>query len=286
MIGRKDQDQALSGEGTAIQAGRDATTTVINNNYGLQSSEVRELVELFMQSKLPALQEEAARVARANAEEFIGHFVEKLRDAGESVTHQAFTKPDAQVCFNEALRGSAEKGHEIDLDLLSKIVIGRLQADGEPLLKLVHEEAVKALPRLSKKHVLFLAYLTWMRHIRHRSITEAGELEIAAQKMLNLCGDALSISEANREYLVGVGVMNINLVADANNAPGKFKENYPFLPHLFDEWKGPCPSLHHLLDVWDKEKVMVCYLNASGKLIGLLALEVLWGKLDLKIWLN
>ena len=282
MIGPK-QEQSLAGDGTAIQALGDVR--IEKHYHGLQVSEVKELTALFLEKQLPALRAEAVQAMRENTQEFLEHVVARLA-ATRAVTQEAFARPDAQVCFNEALKASAEKGDQIDLEMLAEMVIGRLESDENQLLKLIYEDAVKILPRLTGPHIAFLAYLVWMTRVRHTAFKIVAEIEARASRVLSLCSDGISISDVNKEYLVSLGVITINHVSDADNIFGTMKSNYPFLADSREALAVEAPALGTLIDGWGKNSMPLCHLNGSGKLIGLLALQKIYGKLDLTIWIN
>lgn len=282
MIGPK-QEQSLTGDGTAIQATGDVR--IEKHYHGLQMSEVQELTALFLERQLPALRAEAVKAMHENTQEFLDHVVVRLA-ATRAVTQEAFAKPDAQICFNEALKASAEKGDQIDLEMLAEMVIGRLESDDNQLLKLIYEDTVKILPRLTGSHIEFLAYLVWMTRVRHTAFKIVSEIEALASRVLSLFSDGISISDVNKEYLVSLGVITINHVSDADNILGTLKRSYPFLADSKEALTVEAPALGALIDGWGKNNIPMCHLNSSGKLIGLLALQKIYGKLDLTIWIN
>ncbi|MCY1266030.1 hypothetical protein D9M68_325470 [compost metagenome] len=282
MIGPK-QDQANHGDGDAMQAGRDV---IVEKHYhGLQLADVETVVQLFVERQLPVLREEAMAAMKLQTQEFLREFAARLAQPN-TVSQEAFSKPDSQVCFQEALKGSAEKGDQMDLALLADMVIGRLESDNDPLIKLVYEDAVKILPRLTGAHVAFLAYLTWMRIVRHNSLKRTEELEPYAQSVHDMTKDAIGLSKANKEYLVSLGVITINHVTDADNSFGSMKNSYAFLPESKEQLAVEGPFLHALIEAWGAHELPLCHLNGTGKLIGLLALQKVYGKVNLKTWLN
>ncbi|OWJ91099.1 hypothetical protein B6S59_25340 [Pseudomonas sp. A46] len=278
MIGPK-QSQDVQGEGTAIQAGRDV------HYHGLQVAEVRELTEIFLERQLPALRAEAVKAMRENAQELVEKIVTRLA-TNPNVSQEAFAKPDAQVCFNEALKAGAEKGDQIDMDMLADMVVGRLESDDDPLIKLIYEDAVKVLPRLTAAHVAFLGYLTWMRTVTHTNMQTLQQFEHISRGLVAAFSSGFELSLANKEYLVSVGVITINHVSDADNSFGSLREKYSCVPETKDQLAEQAPSLHRLIDVWGKGQFPMCHLNGTGKLIGLLALQRVFGKLNLSVWLN
>ncbi|MEA1605754.1 LPO_1073/Vpar_1526 family protein [Pseudomonas spirodelae] len=285
MIGGE-QNQDLNGDGMAVQAARDANVKVEKHYHGLQIAEVETLVQLFLERQLPALREEALLIMRQNADEFLRQFSAQLAKT-DKVTHDAFAKPDSQICFQDALKASAEKGDQIDLSLLAEMVIGRLESDENPLLKLIYEDALRIQPRLTGPQIAFLIYHIWMRRIRHNQLVDTGQLESIAIKLFSIVKDGLAISEVNREYLASVGVITINHVSDADTIFGTFIESYPFLPKSREALQAEAPVLFSLIEAWGKHKHPLCHLNGSGKLIGLMGFQKVHSmKLDVTIWIN
>lgn len=284
MIGPR-QEQELAGDGMAVQAARDVNVKFEQHYHGLQVADVEPLVQLFLEKHLPALREEATAVMRENAAEFLREFSSRLA-ATEKITQEAFAKPDSQVCFQEALKGSAEKGDQIDLALLADMVIGRLESDENPLLKLLYEDSVRVLPRLTGPHVAFLLYLVWMRNVRHVNFQSTAQLEQRAAIVGHVAKDGLAISDVNKEYLVSVGVLTVNHVTDADTMMGVMTANYPFLPKSREQLQVEAPALFALVEAWGKYSHPLCHLTGTGKLIGLLALQRIYGPLDMSIWIN
>ncbi|MCC6208981.1 MAG: hypothetical protein IT488_12640 [Gammaproteobacteria bacterium] len=276
MSGKQGQS-AIEGS-LAIQAGG-------NVNIGLQLSEVKELVQIFLDRQLPALRAEAAAVAKSNAESFITEFVARLGKPN-SATPEAFAKPDAQACFNTALNGSAEKGEQIDLGILADAVLRRLESDNDPLMKLVYEESVRALTKMNRQQIAFLAYVQYTKNVRHTAFTELNQLEQTVSLILNVVEPGLDLSEPSQEYLASIGALTINRVASANQLPGSLQQNYPFLPENLTDLSSSAPSLHRLVTAFEKVGAPMVFLTSVGKLIGMIALERALGKVNMSVWIH
>lgn len=274
------QDQVATDVAVAAQAGRD-----VNVRYGLDVGEVRELTQIFLDKHMPALRQEAAAIAKENAEAFLNEFTAKLAQPN-GVTHEAFAKPDSQACFSRALQASAEKGEKIDLSLLADMVVRRLEVTEDDLLTLVYEEALRVLPKLSAAHISFLSFVHYMRSVRHTKAPDLAYIEGASVLVLKVAEAGFGLSSGNREYLSSLGLLTINLVADANNIMSNMKGNYPFFPSSLPELEPEAPALHRLLDTYGKDSIPTIFLTASGKLIGTLALEKVFGKLNPKVWIQ
>ena len=278
MINR--QDQSAADGSIAVQANGD----VVINQQGLCLAEVKELTGIFLDKHLPALRAEAEATARRHTQEFMEEFVEILAKPNK-VTAEAFAKPDSQACFSGALLSSAEKGDQIDLNLLASMVIGRLEADADPLMKLVYEEAINVIPKLTKQHIAFLTFVFFTKHISFANTPPPHIAEMYAARLLPLISPAFQLSEVNKEYLCSKGVLSINLVADANLLRGKFQQMIQGFPATDEELLATCPSLYSIFKNYDTDSVPTCFLTASGKLVALSAIQGLIGPLDLSIWI-
>ena len=278
MINRQEQNSA---DGSiAVQANGSVTIT----KYGLDMAEVKELTEIFLDKHLPALRAEAEATARKHTKDFIDEFVKKLAEPN-TVTPEAFAKPDSQACFSSALLSSAEKGDQIDLKLLASMVVARLGSDSDPLLKLVYEESISVIPRLTKQHIAFLTFILFTKHISINNPTPE-TLERYATKLFPLISPGFQLSTANKEYLCSKGVLILNLVADADTLLSNYQQNIPNFPMSELELNIQMPSISAIVQNYRSDSVPTCFLTASGKLVALSALETILGKLDMSIWIS
>jgi hypothetical protein len=277
MINR--QDQEVHDNGVALQAARD-----INITNGLNVADVKELAVLFFEKNLPALRAEAAAIARQNANEFLEEFVKKLAEPN-TVTAEAFARPDSQACFSEALRSSAEKGDQIDLSFLASLVVRRLESDSDPLMKLVYEEAISVLPKLTGTQIAFLALIHFTKNLTINNAT-AEKLEKNASVIFPIITPGFGLSTSNKEYLCSKGVMSINLVADADLIYGRYLAMAGDLPADDASLKESHPNLHSIIQQYRTDDIPTCFLTSSGKIIALSAMERAYGKLNMNIWIN
>ncbi|MCE1058558.1 hypothetical protein LU646_11790 [Pseudomonas alloputida] len=279
MINR--QDQSVSGSGVAIQAQRDV---VVNN--GLNVSDVRELTGIFLEKHLPALRAEAAETARQQANAFMEEFVKKL-SLENSVTAEAFAKPDSQACFNEALRSSAEKGDQIDLGFLASLVVRRLEVDKDPLMKLVYEEVISVIPKLTGAQIAFIVFVHWVTNMEFRD-PDIALMEKHAKLISPLILPALGMSNANKEYLVSKGVINIKGLGgmSALDLREYYREKISDYPKNAAEVLREYPNFWELTERCADNAITACALTTTGKLIALSALEPVYGRLDFSIWIS
>lgn len=275
------QSQEADGGAVAAQAGRD-----INIQVGLSVSEVRTLVDVFVQNHLPALQQAARDEAQRNVDKFLNEFVRQLSTT-DGVTSQEFAKPDAQSTFNEALRGCALKGDDADVALVARVLVERLTAADKPLLKLVAEAAIRVLPTLTKAQIAYLAFLQYTKSVKHTNFNSTAQLESLFSLITSLVQPGFRLSRANRQYLASSGLLTINPIADANLFPSNLRQKYPFLPATDDQLRAEgATSILKFMEEYEAVEAPTAFLTSTGQLIGMQHLASALGAVDMEIWIK
>lgn len=275
------QSQDASEGAIAVQAARD-----IHVNVGPSVTEVRMLVETFVQAHLPALQQAAKDEAQRNVDKFLAEFVSQL-GVTTRVSAKEFARPDAQSTFNEALRGCALKGDDADVALVSRVLIERLAAADKPLLKLVCEAAIQVLPSLTKAQIAYLALIQYTKSVQHIGLTSLAELEAKFSRIVPLVETGFRLSQANRQYLASSGLLTINAVADANLFPQNLRKNYPFLPSTDDLLLSEGGiSIVKILEEYAAVEAPTAFLTSTGQLVGMQHLASALGIVNMDIWIN
>ena len=273
------QTQSVAEGGTAIQAHGDVA--VIQN--GLSVAEVQQLTEIFVAQQLPALQEKALQVAKSNIDEFMQAFVRVLASHG-GVSVEAFQKPDAQACFTEALRGSASKGHEICLHDLARLVVLRLESDQKPLLTLVTEDAVRILPRITNAHVAYLSLNFLLKYLNFSEHCVIAQAEDVYSRVLPAVEAGFGLSEANRDYLAGLGLINVDLYTDRDLSKEKFRRTIKDCPPD-EEFAVLAPSINRLVQESVTRRMALVHSTSVGKLIAIMHIKQ-HIDLDPELWLS
>lgn len=275
------QSQEASEGAIALQAARD-----VNVNVGPSVTEVRMLVETFVQAHLPALQQAAKEEAQRNVDKFLLEFVGQLGTTNR-VTAKEFSRPDAQSTFNEALRGCALKGEDADVTLVSRVLVERLAAADKPLLKLVCEAAIRVLPTLTKSQIAYLALIQYTKSVKHNGLTSTQGLEPIFRRILPLVEAGFRLSPANRQYLASAGLLNLNPVADANLYPQNLRENYPFLPGTDELLRSEGGlTILKIMEEYAAVEAPTAFLTSTGQLVGMQHLASSLGTVNMEIWIN
>lgn len=265
------QDQKAESGANAMQAGRDLTVTQ-NINYGLSVDAVRELAGYFIRDHLPMLREVAQQEAQANARVFVEQFLEELAGKNAQVLLEELQRPASQAVFTEATIGAAKRGAEMDLKLLAKSVVSRLEAPSESVLRFVSEEATALLPRLNGDHIAYLGFALLLTNLQFRAPQNMGELEAVLAVTLPHIKRGMMLPSGHRDYLAGLGLISINMVADGDAFGAFMPQNYPFFK-MEELSSGNFPVLAEFYAAYKSSLLPAVALTASGKFIACLMLQ-------------
>lgn len=140
-----------------------------NNYYGMTAEEASNLaIKLFMDN-FPRLQEEAKKIAKERAEELCKNIVDKLKKQGKT-NFSEFSDPDIQYILNKSHQEYARFGTQTLHDLLSDLIVNRINYDNDYYMKILLDEAVEIVKSLSEVHLNYLSLIFLCKEIRMNSI--------------------------------------------------------------------------------------------------------------------
>ena len=145
------QPNIQTGSGTQIitQAGD------VNINYGLKYEEVQNLVNTLLENNFPKLQQIAKEAAKDNVEKFAKTFFEKARELKKE-EQEKFTDPDIQFVLTKAIESNARKDSDELRSILSSLIIKRVQNDQNDLKRIVLNEAIFTINKLTSNELKIL----------------------------------------------------------------------------------------------------------------------------------
>jgi hypothetical protein len=264
------QDQHADNGSNALQAGRDIIVHQTNN--GLSVADVRELVAVFVRDHLPMLRQVAQQEAQENAKIFVEKFLGEIVRTERTAVLEELQRPAAQAVFVEATIGAAKRGTEMDLDLLVKALIERLDAPADSVLRYVSEDAATVLPKLSGNHIAFLGFCLLLLNLQFTAVKEIAQLEQLYAAPLQLVKPGMALAIGHREYLAGLGLISINTVADGDAFASFMNGKYPFFK-MDGLLNGEFPVLAELYASYKSILLPAVSLTATGKLIACLFLQ-------------
>lgn len=154
------------------------TTQIVeqNNYYGMTAEEVSRLaIGLFMDN-FPKLQEEAQRVAQDRVEEFCQKIIQKLQEQGKTDFGE-FSDPDMQFILNKSQHEYARFGTNELLELLSEIIINRVNYNNDYYMKIILDEAIDIAKSLSDMHLNYLSLTFLCKHAIKKEINSVEALK-------------------------------------------------------------------------------------------------------------
>lgn len=275
----------ITGDGsTAYQAKGDI------NIKGMDYNNVKQVCLDLIHDNFPKLQDKAMQQVNANVVALADELKKEIEKRKESIDVEKFSEPDVQAALNDAVQGAAKKGRKADLNLLSNLVVSRLDKENSDLLDITIEEAVRLVPKLTKQHINFLSVKHFIASISIQvpNVTFS-HLERFAAPVFGAFGNDCAISIGNIQYLAGLGLLDFNLSFSKDpyqvqyNSYKTLSENQE---KFKEQVKDNAPSLHRLIEIYNENKYGSCNLNSFGQVIALTNLGRVLGNMDLKVWIN
>ncbi len=147
-----------------------------NNYYGMTAEEASDLtIKLFMDN-FPKLQEEARKIAEERAEELCKNVIAKLEKQGKN-DFSEFSDPDMQYILNKSHQEYARFGTDTLFNLLSEIIINRINYNGDFYMKVILDEAIDIVKSLSEAHLNYLSLTFLCKHTKLESINSVETLK-------------------------------------------------------------------------------------------------------------
>ena len=147
-----------------------------NNYYGMTAEEASNLaIKLFMDN-FPRLQEEAKKIAKERAEELCKDIVDKLEKQGKT-NFSEFSDPDIQYILNKSHQEYARFGTQTLRDLLSNLIVNRINYDNDYYMKILLDEAVEIVKSLSEVHLNYLSLIFLCKQTKMNGINSIESLK-------------------------------------------------------------------------------------------------------------
>lgn len=157
--------------------GSDTTQIATQNNYyGLNAQEASKVaIDLFMEN-FPKLKEEAAKIARERADELINEVIIRLSENGK-VDFSEFGDPDMQYVLIKSQQEYARFGTQELLNILSDLLINRINYNEDQYLKLLLDEAFEVARSLTSTHLNYLSHIFMCKNVKSEAIQSIDDLK-------------------------------------------------------------------------------------------------------------
>ncbi|MFA7276136.1 MAG: LPO_1073/Vpar_1526 family protein [Pseudobdellovibrionaceae bacterium] len=238
-------------------------------NMGSSINDIREICQLIWDTNFPKLQQEAAKVACARAEDLISCLMEGLgKDRFTHLDH--FKWPRVQNDLFEAQKGFALSDGNNDLKLLLVDCVSKaIEEDEFSFNSVIFSEAIKTIPKLRKNHFQILAILYFFYRLQIR----ATSLDIVITRTEEEVGkiDILN-ADCSQKHMMLLEYLNcIKVTPFQNRLENIFRMKYPgFFSNGLDQsemdskFQNNVPKELFMPCVNDSSKIQVRFLNEDA----------------------
>lgn len=203
-----------------------------NNYYGMTAEEASSLtIKLFMDN-FPKLQEEARKIAEERVEELCKNIIDKLDRQGKK-DFSEFSDPDVQYILNKSHQEYARFGTDTLYELLSDLIVYRINYNNDYYMKIILDEAVDIVKSLSEAHLNYLSLIFLCKHIKFSKINSIEKLEENCEYICSKLPVPGSIKESIdflnmlRLFTLGLGSADVIFSKRYNLDLNKVREKLP-----------------------------------------------------------
>ena len=199
-------------------------TTEHHYHTGLQISDVIPLVHELVKSDLVIYKMQAENTAKSRLDDFAKSFEEEILEKVADKIDR-FAEPSMQFVTREAAVGYIKSGDPNDKEALIDLLIERVKEDERSSTQFLIDDAIRILPKLSKKSIAFLTLLTYSKLTLTGSRKNLGEWV----KCMNPVVDNLqNVSSIDIEYLVQADCVTPLIgFSQGSNWISRNREKYP-----------------------------------------------------------
>lgn len=234
------------------------TQIAVQNNYtGLSPQEAAQLAMDLFWENFPKLQQAAAEIAKARAEELCEGMMDKLAK-NNYTDFSVFSEPDMQYVLYKAQKNYARTGTKDMLDALTTLIFKRMSCNDDFALKVVIDEAISIAPFLSQQHLDYLSLLFICKRVKFSGLKDIAEFDDFSKRISSAFAQA---SDSCVSFLNSLGCLEL----DINDIYQSFASSYGLDEN---EVKAVCPKI---LDVCNGDYapsligIILAIVNAEAK---------------------
>lgn len=165
MFGRKNLKQEGGADSTNLQG----QNVVINN--GINYNDAKEIALDVFKANFLELSQSAALIAKKRAEELIDEFLKRLIEKDPTKINK-IQDPDIQYAIFTAQKEYAKSGEKNLEEMLIDILIRRVEEDSQSLKKIVLNESLEILPKLTDEQLDILTIVFLIHETQNNNITD------------------------------------------------------------------------------------------------------------------
>jgi len=289
--------QEIIAKGKESQAaGRD----IIN---GLGRTEIQQIVQdLLNVIYEPRLQLIVSEYMHKNMQTFAKNLLNTI-DA-KSLSEKISNSPDLAFVIDKTIKIVGEKGNNLDLDVLLKLIEDRINSNDNSFLNIVIEQSIEKVDKLTSKQIALLTHIHVIQNISFKE-TIPQDLDDIFKNLIPLVEDSFDISEANKKYLASLGLIEINILK-GNNTKDKFYNTYKYFdkklnrdefinkymkldfnePDFLENNNDNFENLKKFYMNYEINELYQLHLTTVGEMIALSNLKKIYPDLNVEIWIK
>ncbi|WP_400243877.1 LPO_1073/Vpar_1526 family protein [Niallia sp. JL1B1071] len=157
--GKEEPTQSIqTGDNSNNIQGKKVIVNQTNHYEGFNYSTVKEVALDIYRSNFMQLSEEAADIAYRRVESLVTAYLDRLvKDSPEALKNTI--DPDVQYAIFNAQKVHARLGDKDIANMLVELLVNRTKNNDYSTLRIVLNEAIEVIPKLTKKHINTLTFL-------------------------------------------------------------------------------------------------------------------------------
>lgn len=279
-------NQKSGDDSTNLQAGRDI---VVNNDNSIALYSIEEVAKQLLGSVFGELPDETKKQIETNQKSYfqaLSENLSKIVKQNEELK-MVINSPDFQYVSKQATI-SASRSSSIELHKnLSSLLIQRVNNDNEDLKRIVYNEAIKILAKLTQNQLKILTLCFLVKRTKLNGLTNFDQfiqyLEQRIKPFINF-----KKTNAEFEHLAYTGCASISIAG--HDLFGLFKGNYPEIfkeSDNIDKLFKDKETATKLLTAWKETPIMNMNLTSVGIVLASTFYEQTTGdKINIDIWIN
>lgn len=281
------QKLVAKNDAQAFQAGRD-----LNQYVGLSQSECERLFQLLFLENMPKMEAIAQAEAQKNVDSLIQTTYKKIAERLDKIESERMAQPDFQATANEAVIGVSRKGSEENIEILSNLIVQRLNKNNDEFLDLTIELATSVVAKLTKNQVNFVVLKYFLNDLTlSGTCVTLSVIEDFSEKVYsNFYNSEVNLSELNIRHLASLGLLEYNFMYGHDIFESAYQNKYGHLASDFEKFKtlleSNCPKYHELLDYYSNSRLKKVNLSNIGIVVAICALLKFYPELESTTWLK
>lgn len=279
-------NQKSGDDSTNLQAGRDI---VVNSGNSIALYSIEEVAKQLLGSVFSELPNETKKQIEANQKSYfqaLSENLSKIVKQNEEL-QTVINSPDFQYISKQAtISASRSPSTELHKNL-SLLLIQRVNNDNEDLKRIVYNEAIKTLAKLTQNQLKILTLCFLVKRTKLNGLTNFDQfiqyLEQRIKPFINF-----KKTNAEFEHLAYTGCASISIAG--HDLFGLFKGNYPEIfkeSDNIDELFKNKETATKLLTAWKETPIMNMNLTSVGIVLASIFYEQTTGdKMNIDIWIN